>query len=123
MGDTEAMAIVHCGDDLLKTRQRLGWCKSSPRTEVVKQFAAFDVLEDEVELGGCFPDVVQTHDVGMFDQFHDDDFALDAKKHVFWGIGGTCEGGAVEELLFGDDLDGSVLACLGMSGDADATCG
>lgn len=123
MGNPESMAIVHRRDDLLKTLQRLGRCESAPRTKVIKELPAFDVLEDEVEFRRRFPDVVETHDVGMFDEFHDDDFAFDAEEHVFGGVGGACDGGAVEEVLFGDDLDGGVLACLGVSCDADATCG
>lgn len=123
MGDPESMAIVHRRNDLLKTPQRLGRCESSPRTEVIEELPAFNVLEDEIEFGGGFPDVVETHDVGMFDELHYDDFALDTEEHVFGAVGTACDGGAVKELLFGDDLDGGVLACLGVSCDADATCG
>lgn len=123
MSNAEAVAVVHRGDDLLEAGQRLGLCELSARAEVVKEFPALDVLEDEVELGGGLPDVVETHDVGMVDEFHNDDFALDAEEHVFGGVGGTCDGGAVEEMVFGDDLDGGVLACLCVPGDANATCG
>lgn len=56
----------------------------------------------------------------MLDELHDDDFAFDAEEHMFGGVGGTCEGGAVEEVVFRHDLDGGVLACLGVSSDADA---
>ena len=122
MGDAEAMAIIHCSDDLLEARQRLGRREPSARAEVVEQLSALDVLEDEVELGRGLPDVVETHDVGVFDELHDDDFALDAEEHVFGGVSGTGEGGAVE-VLFGDDLDGGVLACFGVAGDTDAACG
>ena len=122
MGNAKPMAIIHRRNDLLKTRQCLRGREPSARAQIVKELAAVDVFEDEVELGRGFPDVVETHDVGVFDEFHEDDFAFDAEAHVFGGVGGAGEGGAVE-VVFGDDFDGGVLACLGVSGDADAACG
>lgn len=59
----------------------------------------------------------------MLDELHDHDLTLDAEEHVFRRVSGPREGGAVEQLVFGDDLDSGVLASLGVSRDADAACG
>jgi hypothetical protein len=67
------------------------------------------------------PDVVQAHDVRVVDELHDDDLALDARGVLVSfsvGLGDGHPGG--HKGVFGEDLDGGVLARLGVFGDLDS---
>lgn len=107
MANVEAMTVVHSRDDLLEVVQRLVGVKTTARDEVVEQLAAFDVLHDEVAVGfgivsqdigrgvkarkgslqvvSGLPNIHEPKDVGVLDELHDDNLALDSEKHLFDG--------------------------------------
>lgn len=57
MADVELVAVIDARDDLLKVVQRFVLVQAAAADKVVKQFAAFDVFEDEVAVprtsAGC----------------------------------------------------------------------
>jgi hypothetical protein len=57
--------------------------------KVLEEFTSLDVLQDEVQMSGRLPDVVETHDVGMVNELHDNDLALDGEEDSFGLIAGT----------------------------------
>ena len=54
--------------------------KATTADEVVEQFTAFDILHDQVEFARSFPDVKESQNAWVFDELHDDNFALNAQK-------------------------------------------
>ena len=122
VGDVETVAVVDGGDDLLKVAEGFGGGQAALLTEVLEELPAFDVLEDEVKFGGRLPHVVEAHDVGVFDELHDDDLALDSVEDALRLFAETSEGHArVEEGGLGDDLHRGVLTSPGVSSQSNAT--
>ena len=122
MNDGECMGVVKSVDDLLEVSQSLNRWKASSIDEKVEELPAFDVLEDEIKFGGRLPHIVEAHDVGVVDELHDDDLALDSVEDALRLFAETSEGHArVEEGGLGDDLHRGVLTSPGVSSQSNAT--
>ena len=120
--DVEAMAVVDSRDDLLEVAEGFLGGEAALAAQVVEELAALDIFKDEVQLGRGLPDVIEAHDVRVLDKLHDDDLALDAVQDAVRLVAETVEGHAgVEEGRLGYDLHRSVLARLGMAGEAYAS--
>ena len=116
----EVMAVVDSGDDLLKVAQSFRGRKPPVFADIVEELPAFDVLQNQIKLGRGLPDVVKPHDVRVLDEFHDDDLPFDALKDSFVVLGETIQRQAgVDESIFRDDFNGSVLFGLRMPGNSD----
>lgn len=72
-------------------------------------------------MGRRLPYIVETHNVRMIDEFHDDDFAFDSKPFSLNFLCQTVKGdmGCGQGGL-GDNFDGSELARFGVPSNSNA---
>ncbi len=76
MGDVKSMEVIDGFDDLTKVPENLALRKGTMLTDMVQQFATLNMLQDEVQMCRGLPDIIEVHDVGMVNKFHDDNFTF-----------------------------------------------
>lgn len=99
MADIETVTVGQSSEDLAKEANGFVLWELAVRRDMVEQLATIDVFEDNIpgsmsaiagirtlsaenlQLSTVFPHIKQADDIGMFDQLHDDDLALNAKRY------------------------------------------
>lgn len=82
MADVELMQVSNAVDDLFEIVDSLVLQQSAALDQVVKKLTSLDVLKNQIEIVLVFPHVVEAHDVGVGDQLHDDNLALNAVRKL-----------------------------------------
>lgn len=65
MNNTVLVNVLNSCQDLLHEFYGFGFVKSFSFDDVIKEFTAFSVLHDEMDVGFGFDDFVELDDVGM----------------------------------------------------------
>lgn len=79
MDDRESVRVVETVYDLFEDCQSLEREESAAVDQEVEQFTALHVFEYEIEFAFALEHVVDTEDVWMVHELHDDDFSVDVE--------------------------------------------